>query len=454
MSGIKKSVTTGPDDLPITFDKQGCLTDPYSLVFDYWDCTVCGSTTPELIGAARRIPVKSGVGKYYAPITIDADEPDGRHFIRWYYKESVNDTEKTIDRFFDVIPSQAVTGQQYSDRVKSLIYELRKKLRDINPDRDYSIAGEELLSIFINNEEIVLSIEELYNIVQEDVDNSFNDSSFKNAFINNQILVKSVFLDGNIEYKPVIDVLKHWVPFKNIHNIVLENQTKVIVTEDHSIYGFDSTIYKVKPSDFPQEIVIQYEDQIKLEKVVQNDIVEKREYMYDLSVLDNQNFILNSTILVSNSFAPPSSDTTIAGFTKCRGYRWPDEQLANHLVQALNYINLYAPISCFDLCTLPCLLEDLVLRQAMVYAFIDIASLWIAEEFNYSLNGINLDISRSDKYMNIANQLQDQNNALLERSKLPLMRSMHGLKQSPYTFSRGAALGPLTSGINLKRFVR
>jgi hypothetical protein len=67
---------------------------------------------------------------------------------------------------------------------------------------------------------------------------------------------------------------------------------------------------------------------------------------------------------------------------------------------------------------------------------------------------VNLDISRSDKYMNMATQLQDQNTALLERSKLPLMRSMKGLKQSPYTFSRGAALGPLTSGINLKRFVR
>lgn len=440
MSGIKKGVTTGPDDLPITFDRQGCLTDPYSLVFDYWDCTDCASTTPELIGAARRIPVKIGVGKYYAPITIEADEPDGKHFIRWHYKESATDTEKIIDRSFDVIPSQAITGQQYSDRVKSLIYELRKKLRDINPDRDYSIAGEEVLSLYVNDKEINVTIEELYN----------DKPTLK-------IMVKSVSKNGNIEFKPVIDVLKHYVPYKKIHQLTLENQIKVIVTEDHSVYSFDSEkneIFRVKPSDFPKEIVIQYEDQIKLEKVVQNEIIESREYMYDLSVLDNQNFILKSTLLVSNSFAPPSSDVTIAGFTKCRGYRWPDEQLANHLVQAVNYLNLYAPISCFDLCTLPCLLEDLVLRQAMVYSFIDLASLWISEEFNYSLNGINLDISRSDKYMSLANQIQDQNNALLERSKLPLMRAMKGLRQSPYTFSRGAALGPLTSGINLKRFVR
>ena len=31
------------------------------------------------------------------------------------------------------------------------------------------------------NEEIVLSIEEFYNMIQEDVDNSFNDSSFKES---------------------------------------------------------------------------------------------------------------------------------------------------------------------------------------------------------------------------------------------------------------------------------
>jgi len=169
MSGIKQGTTTGQDDLPITFDKQGCLTDPYSLVFDYWDCTDCASTVPELIGAARRIPVKFGVGKYYAPITIDSDEPVGKHFIRWYYKESANDVEKTIDRSFDVIPSAAITGQQYPDRIKSLIYELRKKLRDINPSRDYSIAGEELLVLDVNGEEAVISIEELYNIINDDI---------------------------------------------------------------------------------------------------------------------------------------------------------------------------------------------------------------------------------------------------------------------------------------------
>jgi len=216
---------------------------------------------------------------------------DDRRHLGWRYKESSGDTEKNIDFPFDVLPNQAVTGKQYPDRIKGLIYELRKKLRDINPDRDYH-------------------------------------------------------------------------------------------------------------------------------------------------------------------FSPPTSEATMAGFTKCRGFRWPDEQLANHIAQAANYINLWAPISCFDVCDWPCLLENLLLKQAMVYAFYDLASLWIHEEFNYSLNGVSLEISRSDKYLNIAGLVQTQVDKQLEQSKKALSRSIKGLRQSPYTFSRGAALGPITSGISVRRFIR
>jgi hypothetical protein len=288
MSAIKRGTSSTDGDLPIIFDKQGMLCDPYSIVFDYMDCT---TGTPVLIGSSGRIPVKTGVGKYYAPITVDSDEPLGSHKIAWKYKESASDTEKTVDFPFDVISSEAVTGKEYPDRIKALIYELRKKLRDINPDRDYS-------------------------------------------------------------------------------------------------------------------------------------------------------------------FASPSSEKTVAGFTRCRGYRWPDEQLANHIAQAANYINLFAPVTCYDVCDWPCLLEDLLLRQAMVFAYQDLASLWVNEEFDYSLNGISFNIQRSDKYLNMASQLQDQVNTYLERAKPAITKCIKGLFQSPYTFSRGAAIGPLTSGANIRRWVR
>jgi len=278
-------------DLPIFFDQNGCASDPYSISFDFVDCT--DSNNPLIIGMPNRVPVKIGVGKYYPAITVDGDEPLGVHKIVWHYKESSSDEDKIIEREFDVISSAAITGAQYPERVKELIYELRKKLRDINPDRDYH-------------------------------------------------------------------------------------------------------------------------------------------------------------------FSAPSSETTISGFSKCRGYRWPDEQLANHITQAANYINLYAPISCFDVCSWPCLLENLLLKQAMVYALYDMVSLWIHEEFDYSLNGISLSISRSDKYLSLAQSVQQQVDNQLEKSKSALFRVVKGLRQSPYTYSRGAAgaLGPYTSGQSVRRWIR
>lgn len=168
MTAMKQGISTTEKDLIIMFDKQGCAADPYSVSFDYIDCTDCAGNplvTPVIIGNPNRIPVKIGVGKFYPPITIASDEPLGKHLIRWHYKESATDTEKIIDREFDVITSQAITEEVYPERIQQLIYELRKKLRDINPDKDYSIAGEELLCLIVDEEEIIIPIEEFYEII-------------------------------------------------------------------------------------------------------------------------------------------------------------------------------------------------------------------------------------------------------------------------------------------------
>ena len=79
------------------------------------------------------------------------------------------------------------------------------------------------------------------------------------------------------------------------------------------------------------------------------------------------------------------------------------------------------------------------------------ASLWVNEEFDYSLNGISLSIARYDKYSSLAQQLyQSANERLIEQKKT--VKILRGLAQSRYTFSRGAALGPWTGGSgNLRR---
>lgn len=150
-------------------------------------------------------------------------------------------------------------------------------------------------------------------------------------------------------------------------------------------------------------------------------------------------------------FQPPSSEQEIAGFTETRGYRWPDDQLVNHLEDATNYINLWPPATGYDLVSYPAVWEPLMLMEAEVNALFDLSILWANEEFNYSLAGISLDIRRSEKYSGLANQMQAIVDKRLEIAKKRIHCTV-GLRQDRYTYSRGAAMGPWTSGQNIKRW--
>jgi hypothetical protein len=150
-------------------------------------------------------------------------------------------------------------------------------------------------------------------------------------------------------------------------------------------------------------------------------------------------------------FSPPSSEPEIAGFTQTRGYRWRDDSLANDLEDAANYINLWPPATDYNLLSYPSAWEPLMLMEAQVYALYDEASLWTEEEFNYSLAGVSLDLQRSQKYSNMANTLQGVVDKRLEMAKKRILCTV-GLRQDRYTYSRGAALGPWTTGQNIKRW--
>ena len=150
-------------------------------------------------------------------------------------------------------------------------------------------------------------------------------------------------------------------------------------------------------------------------------------------------------------FAPPESENKIAGFTETRGYKWPDEQLVNHLEDAANYVNLIPPATDYELIDYPRAWEPMLMMEAQVYALYDLSILWAGEEFQYSLGGVSLDINRSDKYSNLAGKMQDMVDHRLEAAKKRILITK-GLRQSRYTYARGAALGPWTSGQNIRRW--
>jgi hypothetical protein len=458
MAALKQGQTLTKEDLNVYFYIGGSLSDPYWVTYTLFDST---SGKDEIIGLPERIPLKFGVGSYFAPWTVPDDEPVGIHKIRWKYKDTATANEKQDVEEFQIIPLCAGTGLVYPVEIMYLIQHLRNKLRDSNPDRDYSIAGEEKITVIADGKQITLSIKKLYEIVYGKL---LNKDCIKKAFEENKLLIKSCSLNGEIQYRNIVDVLRHETISKDIYNVKIKSfvnfikyllflQKPLKITEDHNLFVLkNDKLEPVKPDKTLNKIVV-----LKNNKLQQVDVkikkTKKRKYMYDLSVEINHNFLLENNILVCNSFSPPTPEQTIAGFTKTRGFRWSDDSLYMHLVQACNYINLIPPDTAYTLGTLPGAWQPLVLLQAMTYALYDLAILWMNEEFTYNLNGISLDIMRSDKYMSAAQTIQSQVDSQLTDAKRRL-HYMVGLRQSRYVMTYGGFFGPWTSGrMSIKKWV-
>jgi len=277
-------------------------------------------------------------------------------------------------------------------------------------------------------------------------------NSIKESFKNSCLLIQSSDKNGKISYKKILNVYRHFCPHKK-NFLIKSKKVSITVTEDHSLYSIqDNKLIEIKPSLELHQVVMNFADQCCLRNVQVKETKSKK-YMYDLSVEENENFFLTNGFLAHNSFSPPSKEGTIAGFTRTRGYRWTDDSLYMHLVQATNYLNLIPPDTGYDLMSVPAPWQPLILLQAMSYALYDLAILWINEEFSYNLNGYSLEIMRSDKYMNIAQTIQTQVDTQLTEAK----RRLHfiiGLRQSKYTMTYGGYFGPWTSGrMSVKKWV-
>ena len=161
---IKRGTVLTKEHLNIYFYVGGNLMDPFNVTYTIYDST---TGTDQIIGLPDRTPIKFAIGSYYAPWEVPDDEPTGAHKIVWKYKETATSDIILEHEEFEVLAECAVIRPKYPDFILWLIRQLRIKLRDVNQDRDYSIAGEELINLDIDGEETTLSIEELYKIVYE-----------------------------------------------------------------------------------------------------------------------------------------------------------------------------------------------------------------------------------------------------------------------------------------------
>lgn len=125
----------------------------------------------------------------------------------------------------------------------------------------------------------------------------------KQAFRDGKLLVKSMNRkDGAIDWKSVQDVMRHSSLGKRILKVVCD-ETSVTVTEDHSLFesiNNDVCTKALQPGD---KIVVDDNGIARQRDITEIKEMDSREYMYDLSVPEYENFVLNSGIIAHNSYS-------------------------------------------------------------------------------------------------------------------------------------------------------
>lgn len=144
-------------------------------------------------------------------------------------------------------------------------------------------------------------------------------------------------------------------------------------------------------------------------------------------------------------FIPPSSETTTNQFNRVFGHIWEDEELLEYLKIGNDLINMYPPVTSYA--SLDQLINQhrawrtLLLTAAMVHAIQAVSINWIAEEFNYSIGGVSLDLEKSSKYQSMMSEANNRFTEMVDKAKASVL-VMRGLKQSRYGVGIRSTFGP------------
>lgn len=144
-------------------------------------------------------------------------------------------------------------------------------------------------------------------------------------------------------------------------------------------------------------------------------------------------------------FVPPAGEESVNQFTKVFGYIWEDCELLEFLKVSNDSINMYAPQTFYD--TLDKLISQhrnwrtLLFTGAMVHSINALALNWVADEFNYSIGGVSLDVEKSSKYQSIASDAQSRFAEQVVAAKATVL-VIRGLRQSRFGVGIRSSFGP------------
>jgi hypothetical protein len=395
---FQRGSTTGPNDLQIVVRdyKTGNYIDPYLIQYSVFDFT---TGIEVLQGSPVNTPLRISKGVYYASVNIPADGNIGMWRIHWTLQEYASDPVYQSVQEFQVVGDSTISSFTGDTNIDKLIYSLRVMLRDQNPDRNYSVSGEEKVRVKCGGKNYILSIEELWKVIHNLRNKDYLEQyplikrttlEIYEGFKKQKLEVLSVSQDKKVEWKRILDATRHDVSNKPQYKITTDQNQVCHATGDHSLYTIiEDKLTEWKTGDFEigSDIVCIENGKIVLRKIIDNVLMQSTKYMYDLSVEDNHNFRLESGILAHNTFRPPESSKFIQGQTQVFGFIWEDEELLECLEMAISDFNGRPPTTSI---TLGNIIQGgteqrwrtTILVGAAVWACFGVAMTWIANEFS------------------------------------------------------------------------
>ncbi len=145
-------------------------------------------------------------------------------------------------------------------------------------------------------------------------------------------------------------------------------------------------------------------------------------------------------------FNPPEGEGQIGCYNQVFGYIWTDEEFHEYLEMALWKWNMQPPetdeLSSVDkLCQMKPNWKAALLWGSLVTAAQALVYNWIANEFDYSIGGISLNIEKSSKYEGMKANAESQWDKLVE-AKSRTTKYIRGLAQPRFGRGVRSAFGP------------
>lgn len=144
-------------------------------------------------------------------------------------------------------------------------------------------------------------------------------------------------------------------------------------------------------------------------------------------------------------FRPPAHEDTVRQFNRVFGYIWQDGELGEYIDRSLDEIIAAPPRTPFanvdQMVAYRREWTTLLLTGAMWFALHGLQINWIADEFDYSIGGVSLNLEKSSKYEAAAQSSAEQFDKQLEKAKATI-NIIKGLQQPRYGTGIRSSFGP------------